>query len=451
MGNHTKSFTNYSHLKIPVFFRSQKFYSLSASVLNSAIALLTFSLLARVLTKEDFGLWSFFLATYGFFGMALNGLLRTPVIRMAANKTEYNYNDVLASAWDILIKLSLTLGIIVGAGFLIAYFITNNGSYLNSSYWFLLLIIADIPGLIAGWNCNARMKFQYILVIRLISASSFFAGVLYIYLTDGNLSHVFWFYLLSSLTVASLVLIKKWSGFQSYLNHKKSYRKDIIDFGKYSMGTTISSSLLGSSDAFLITYFLGPSALALYEVPRRINGIYDIPLRSILQLCYPYLAKKSGETDRSGFQKEFERLAGFTFLVLLPIALGIFIYADFLVTLLGGEDYKDSSIILQVFAVFLLISPLDRFSGLVLDVLNRPNVNLTKVLIMLVTNVIGNIVAIKLGYGLVGVAFVTILSAVAGISYGFYRHRKEVPLRPLQFTRQGLKEALILTRSVLKK
>src|SRR5690606_3577811 len=150
-----------------------------------------------------------------------------------------------------------------------------------------------------------------------------------------------------SCVVALLVLMRGWSGIQSYFHSKKTYRKEIIDFGKFSMGTTISSSMLGNSDSFLIIYFLGPEALALYEVPRRINGMYDIPLRSILQLSYPHLSKKIGVSNRKEFRQEFERLAGFTFLFLLPLALLIFIYAEFLVTLLGGEGYAEATPILR--------------------------------------------------------------------------------------------------------
>jgi len=189
-------------LKLPAFFKSQKFYSLSASVANAGIALVTFSLLARLLSQEDFGMWAFFLSVYGFFQMALNGLLRTPVIRMAANHANYDYKQVLASAWDILIKLSVVLGTIVGIGFIIAYFISGEETYLKSSYWFLLLIIADIPGLIAGWNCNALMQFQRILIIRIISAGSFLIGVVYVSFFEGSLQAVCWFYLLSSCVVA---------------------------------------------------------------------------------------------------------------------------------------------------------------------------------------------------------------------------------------------------------
>lgn len=436
-------------MKLPAFFKSQKFYSLTASVANAGIALITFSLLARLLSKEDFGLWAFFLSVYGFFQMALNGLLRTPVIRMAANQANYDYKQVLASAWDILLKLSFVLGIIVGIGFITAYFISGEETYLKSSYWFLLLIIADIPGLIAGWNCNALMQFQRILIIRIISASSFLVGVVYIYFFEGSLQTVFWFYLLSSCVVALLVFTQGWSGIQNYFQARKTYRKEIIDFGKFSMGTTISSSMLGNSDAFLIIYFLGPEALALYEVPRRINGMYDIPLRSILQLSYPHLSKKLGVSNRKQFRQEFERLAGFTFLFLLPLAIFIFIYADLLVTLLGGKGYTEAASILRVFAVFLVISPLDRFSGVALDVLNRPNINFNKVVIMLIVNVIGNVIAIKLGYGLIGVACVTIAAALAGIIYGFYKHRKKLPFRPFHLIKEGVTQTKILINSFL--
>lgn len=381
--------------------------------------------------------------------MALNGLLRTPVIRMAANQANYDYKQVLASAWDILLKLSFVLGIIVGIGFITAYFISGEETYLKSSYWFLLLIIADIPGLIAGWNCNALMQFQRILIIRIISASSFLVGVVYIYFFEGSLQTVFWFYLLSSCVVALLVFTQGWSGIQNYFQARKTYRKEIIDFGKFSMGTTISSSMLGNSDAFLIIYFLGPEALALYEVPRRINGMYDIPLRSILQLSYPHLSKKLGVSNRKQFRQEFERLAGFTFLFLLPLAIFIFIYADLLVTLLGGKGYTEAASILRVFAVFLVISPLDRFSGVALDVLNRPNINFNKVVIMLIVNVIGNVIAIKLGYGLIGVACVTIAAALAGIIYGFYKHRKKLPFRPFYLIKEGVTQTKILINSFL--
>lgn len=414
---------------------------------NSAIALVTFSLLARALTKEDFGHWAFFLAVYGLLEMALSGLVRTPMIRMAANTEDYSYNEVLASAWDIVIKTAVPIGVFVGLGFFIASWETGDEVYFHFAYWFPLYFFLTLPQLIGMWNANALMRFQRVLVIRATSVSLFLAGVLYVYLTEGDLELIFWFYLIATAGSSALVLGFGWASIKCYFRYKKTYRKEILNFGKYSMGTTISSSLLVNSDSFIIMYFLGPTALALYEIPKRISGLYDIPLRSVLQLSYPHLSKRVGRADNADFRTEFERILGFTFLMLLPLGIIIFVFAEYFVTLLGGADYSSSGNILRVFAIFLMLSPLDRFSGLVLDVLNRPNVNFNKVLVMLLVNVIGDFLAIHLGFGLVGVASVTTATVTAGIVYGFYMHRGAVPFRPAKLVKEGITQARIFIKT----
>ncbi|MDZ7847232.1 MAG: hypothetical protein U5L96_10905 [Owenweeksia sp.] len=78
--------------------------------------------------------------------------------------------------------------------------------------------------------------------------------------------------------------------------------------------------------------------------------------------------------------------------------------------------------------------------------INRPNVNFKKLMIMLVLNIIGDVVMIKTGYGVIGVASVTTFIVVVGIIYGFYMHRERVPFKLGQLT----KGFFIQTRSLLK-
>ena len=432
--------------KVPAFFRSQKFFSLFSSTFNSAIALITLGLLTRAMSRDDFGHWAFFLTVFGLYEMGLNGLIRTPVIRMAANEEDYRYNQVLASAWDILVKVCLIFGAVVSLGFLIAGKLAGDPSYLKIAYWFPLYCLLIIPQQIGVWNSNALMKFQRIILIRSTSVVVFLLGVIYVYYTGAGIETVFWLYLLAAASTSALVLMKGWASFKCYLKHKKAYRKDILNFGKYSMGTTLSATALTNSDSFLIIYFLGPEALALYEIPKRIRGMYHIPLRGILQLSYPHLSKKLGKLNPQQLTTEFQRIVGFTFMAMLPLPILIFIFSDWLVTLLGGEAYADSAIILKVFAVILLIAPFDRFSGLVLDVIGKPSRNMSKVLIMLTVNVLGDIIAIKLGYGVVGVATVTLFTLSAGIAYGFFIHRKELPFNLFSFVKQGGVQSKIILK-----
>lgn len=418
---------NYEALKLPSLFKSQKFYSLFASVFNSGIALFTFGMLTRALTKEEFGNWAFFLAIYGFIEMALNGMIRTPVIRMAANREEYDYGQVIASAWDIMLRMVLGLGLLGGLGFLAYYYlVTPDELILNISYWLPLYLIASAPRLLALWNSNAIIRFQRTIIIRAIEVSVFLIGVSKVYLYGGTFMEIFWYFLAANLITSVTCLMMGWSGVRLYLKNKRGYRREIISFGKYSMGTTIGSSGLNSSDVFIIMYLLGPEALALYEVPKRIIRLYDIPLRSVLQLTYPQLAKKATQIGTPSFNKHFNQIAGFSFFVLMPLAILIFIFATPIVTLLGGQEYASSGAVLRVFALYLMLMPVSRFSGIVLDVLNRPKVNFNKLMLMLLLNVIGDIVVLKLGYGVTGVAWVTVCAILLGIVYGYLLHRDKV-------------------------
>ncbi|MDZ7847233.1 MAG: oligosaccharide flippase family protein [Owenweeksia sp.] len=340
------------------FFKSQKFYSLFASVFNAGIALVTFSLLARALSKEDFGNWAFFLAIYGFIEMAMNGLVRTPVIRMAANTEDYNYEEVLSSAWGILVRISLILSAIAISGSLLLYFLTDKEVlYFQFAYWLPLYIIVSVPSLIGIWNCNALIKFQRILVIRATTVVVFLAGILLLYYNGGSLEQVYWRYLIATAAASLLTLLMGWTSVKFFFKRPATYMKEIINFGKYSMGTTLGANGLNSSDVFIIRYFLGAEALAFYEVPKRILRLYDIPLRSILQISYPHFAKSFGKLSADKFRHEFNKISGFTFFMMLPVAILIFAFAEPIVELLGGAEYTGSASILRVFSVYMALTP----------------------------------------------------------------------------------------------
>jgi O-antigen/teichoic acid export membrane protein len=101
-------------------------------------------------------------------------------------------------------------------------------------------------------------------------------------------------------------------------------------------------------------------------------------------------------------------------LVLLPIPLA---FAESIVTLVAGPGYGESAPILIVFAFYALLLPTDRFLGVVLDVIDRPDLNMAKVAVMVTANVVGDLIVILSGGGLVWVAVVSV--AMTGIGIGF--------------------------------
>ena len=75
---------------------------------------------------------------------------------------------------------------------------------------------------------------------------------------------------------------------------KKETTKELIDFGKYSMGTLIGSSLLKSADTFIIglSPVLGSAGIAMYAIPLKLTDLLGIPLRSFAMTAYPRMSKK---------------------------------------------------------------------------------------------------------------------------------------------------------------
>ena len=226
--------------------------------------------------------------------------------------------------------------------------------------------------------------------------------------------------------------IKNWDGLKHLASAKRKIEKELINFGKYSMGTLISSSLLKSSDTFIIgmSPILGSAGIAMYAIPLKLTDLLGIPLHSFTMTAYPRMAKKSVEGDVLGAKKIFYSYVGIVTLMFFPVALGGFVFAEPLVLFLGGNEYLDSlpllTLIFRVFTVYIMLLPIDRFTGVLLDSINKPKLNLYKVLVMTFANIILNVLAVFVFESLVAVAVGTVLFTIMGMIIGFYYLKKEI-------------------------
>jgi hypothetical protein len=67
-----------------------------------------------------------------------------------------------------------------------------------------------------------------------------------------------------------------------------------------------------------------------------------------------------------------------------------FFFAEEFVTFIGGEQYAVTAGIFQVFCLYGMLLPLDRFTGVALDAVNKPKQNFIKVIYMASANIIGD-------------------------------------------------------------
>ena len=95
--------------------------------------------------------------------------------------------------------------------------------------------------------------------------------------------------------------------------------------------------------------------------------------------------------------------------------------------------------LVKIFSVYGLLLPIDRMTGIGLDSINKPNINAIKVILMLATNIIGDLIAVYVFGSLELVAVSTIVFTVAGICLGGYFLNRELNISSIEIFKSGIR------------
>lgn len=432
--------------------KGQKFLSLLTSVLGAGFALLTFGYMARALSKEDFGVFGIFLAIITTFEMLRNGLVGKPMIKyMAESDDPEERREILGSSWMFTLLSTLVFTGPLTLGMLVWYYFQPSDEVLIYAIFVPLQAFGTIPSNMAQWRLNADLRFDRLMWLRLSNQVFSFAAIVWVYYGGYGLWEVVILTVVAHLNPSWIALIFDWDGLRQIGHRSRATILKLYKFGRFTMGTLIGGTLLRGSDDFLIRIFLGPEAVAIYQVPNRLVNLIDIPLRALVSFSFPSLAKANKSGDKDLFLREFEASTSFAFVLLLPMAVLSFVFAEPLVVLIGGAKYADSAIILQIFSLFMAFTSLDRYAGVGLDVLNRPEVNMRKVILMLITNIIGDAFVLYFFESLPWVAAISIITFGLGTYLGFFYLRDRVRFRLLFWLRLGTVQILNFVKKPVRK
>ena len=255
-----------------------------------------------------------------------------------------------------------------------------------------------------------------------------------LYYFQVNLNLIIVVHFLIHFFVSFYCIVFGLDGIQFVRKSSQATIKKFLNFGKFTLGSLVGSSLLKSADVIIIGLSsMGATAVALYSIPLKLIEIMQIPLRSFSSTAYPKLAKASSDGHNDRVIKLFYIYSGVTTFLFIPISMLCFFFSKYFVLLLGGEQYLDTIvpiIIFKIFAIYGLLLPIDRFTGIVLDAINRPKINFNKVIVMAVTNILGDIIAVFVFKSLIMVALVTVIFTIAGQFLGWYYVSRYLAIQP---------------------
>ena len=362
------------------------------------------------------------------------------LIKFYSGVEENRANTILGSVWFLGMCITAIILIIDVLALLLLPSIPNKGIIIIIQ-WFGITFLCSFPSAIASWILQADLKFGKLLIIRIISQSIFISMLLILIIVkEVDLYHVLLINVIGCSITSLYCILKKWTQISTFTHRKWETIKELFHFGKYSVGASISTNLLRSSDTFIIMFVLGiagPAAVSMYSIPMRLMEIIEIPLRSIVASGMPAMSEAFNKNKKKEVIYLLEKYAGMLTLALIPVCLFAIIFANSIIILFAGHKYGSSNavIVFRIFFSFAMFYPIDRFLGVTLDIIHKPKINFIKVIIMLITNIFFDFTGIYLFKNINGVALATLFTFLSGTYFGYYWLRKY-----LHFSMKGIFE-----------
>jgi O-antigen/teichoic acid export membrane protein len=428
--------------------------ALIGNVVISVFGVLTMSLLLRTMTKADVGVWFFFLSIYGLSDALRNGFLSTGTIKFYAGTAKERADIVLGSVWFLALGVSIALMLLNICAMPFIGMIKNQEIVLVIK-WFGITVLSSVTFNITFWILVADEDYLTILWLRFVNSGSMILALIVVALLHkATLENLLIINFLTNCLTSLACIVFGYSRVNTIFKRTRECMVQLTHFGKYSLATNLSSNLLGSVNTFIITPLLGPVALAIYNVPNKLMEIIEVLLRTFVGTGMSAMATAYNSNNMYHLTFVTKKYAGMLTLLFIPLAIGAFFFADFAIWLLAGDKYvgTQAANIFRVFMFMAILFPIDRFNGVTLDIIHKPQINFYKVIIMVVVNVIATSVGIYLFKNIYGAAFTAPFALLAGLAFGYYHLKKNLDnysLRGIMVT--GYVEAKSFIRQMMVK
>jgi O-antigen/teichoic acid export membrane protein len=367
--------------------------------------------LIRLMSKSEIGIWMLFTSVTSILEMVRNGFIRNPLISKLASAQEGERTPLITAsvALHCMLGIFASLLLLIGAVPLSTFW---NAPGLETLFFvYAVNNIIFIPYLHFEYLQTVRLHFKGIFVVNLSRMSVFFLYVLW---------H---FFMRTRPTLMDLALVQLAAtaigsviGYQFVKDMLKVERvvrrnliKELFHFGKFTLGTNISSMFVKNTDSWMIGRLLSPSSVAVYNPALRIANIVEVPTLAVASLVFPKVAQQMRNKGTQGVRDVYIKSVSLILALMIPLVLPLYLFSDFIIMTVFGADYMEAASILRVTIFYSLIIPFNRQFGTVMDALQKPRINFYLLVMVAVLNVIFNYLFLT-QFGLIGSACATLLS-----------------------------------------
>lgn len=403
------------------------FFSLLQNLSGVFFSIGSFYILLRILGPKEYGVWVLFMVTTTIIETVRGGLLQNALIRFLAAEEKSEHHKITAASFTISGILSLVcIMLILGFGGLLATIWEAPELTLIFNTYCITFIIS---GILTQFNCilQANLQFRSIFFSSFIMQLGFFTYVFVCYTFNLNISLINLVYVqIGTNVIGALIaflLVRPYLtiSFKIY----SDWIKKLFNYGKYAFGTSVSSILSVTVDQMMLGAILSPVQAGAFNVAVRITNLLDIPTNAVAVIVFPQSAKRMATEGKEGIKFLYEKSVGTLIALLIPGVIFLYLFSDFVVTLVAGTNYKDIIPLLHITLLYCLFTPYGRQFGNILDSIGKTRVTFFVVLLVTTINIGLNYLFIS-RLGVIGAAYATLTAHIIGFFIGQKILRKEL-------------------------
>lgn len=321
--------------------------------------LIVYPYVSRILLADNMGKVSFFNSLTNYAIMIGSLGIGTYGVRVTA-KVRENNNQL-----SIIVKELLTLNTIVTLAVLTILILSIpfvNKFRENSLLFFISCIQVAIAPFSMEWLYNGLEQYGY------ITKRAIIFKVISIFLIFTFVRHQKDYIIYAAITVFGFVgnYVCNLVHSRQFINYKL---KEHLQIKRHIKGTIILfSSILAINiytnvDTLMLGFISGDRAVGLYDIAVKAKTVLLASINAISAVLFPRLSYYIAENNQELYNSVLKKSISIIFFIALPLTCFFFVEANDVVLVLGGRDYVDATLCMQILMPILLISGFSNITG----------------------------------------------------------------------------------------
>lgn len=406
-------------------------YAILDRIVFSLFTLTYAFLSARIIPKEQYGLLMISLSIAAFLNLASEAGIGSALVKYGSEEGA-DFGRVFFSALTLkLIFASILSILIISLSGFLAGLLKNEGLVAPLMFLPLLVFATSLNNIIrqAMQAKQAVKRLFFVDLTALIILALLYSSFRLFGRLDSALTVIV---LVSSSTFAAAAF-----GAVTWLRKQKlaltmsgKTMLLLVNFGKYSGASELSTVVYSRIDTVMIGYFLTAVAAATYNAAWVLSYGVNLFMSAISLLAFPASSRADSMGDKKTLKKIYEKTTAVALSSTIPLSIVLVVFAGPIMGFLYSNRFPEAAVVVRILAIWWLVKPFGNMAGNIFYGMGRP-----KVLAMLtagcaVLNVLGNLALIP-RYGITGAAWASVISFSIStlVAYLFVRRWLNVSIK----------------------